>query len=244
MHRVATSEPRFVVPQILLSLLLPLLLAACAGLPVGRMALPDGFRQSAAPMVIEGLGGKSGGHYRLGEFDGAFTRSATRLSFLETVVRDSAAAHFDVTQAGVVDKVQADCGMREWRVESRSLSFPVQNLRYACDFKRAGDTQGTLLLAESASSLSQPTPRREGTVENRGVTLAIRAEYRLEGSPIKLFKPSGYRFERDGRTVGAIELTDTTRPTLYLAADASTGERHAAMTGALALSLFWEPEAQ
>lgn len=221
--------------------LLALLLAACGTLPEARMALPDTLRAAAA-LPLEGLGGKPAGQYRLGEFSGAFTRSATRLSFFDTAIRGSAVSRFDVAAAGDADKMVAECGMREWRVEGGIFSFPVQNLRYTCDFRRGGDSQGSLMLAESAAKLGQLVPQREGTLSYLGVTLNIRAEYKLEGSPFTLPAPAGYRFERDGKAVGAIELTDTAKPGLYVATGASDAERRAAMVGALALALFWEPE--
>lgn len=229
-------------PRAAAGAVLLLLLAACGTLPEARMALPDTLRTAASSLPLEGLGGMPAGQYRLGEFSGAFTRSATRLSFFDTAVRSSAVSRFDVSVAGDADRMAAECGMREWRVEGRIFSFPVRNLRYTCDFRREGDPQGSLVLAESAANVAQLVPQREGTISYLGVTLNIRAEYKLEGSPFTMAAPAGYRFERDGKAVGAIELTDTAKPRLYIATGSSAPERRAAMIGALALGLFWEPE--
>lgn len=217
------------------------LVAGCGSLPQARMALPDSM-QTTTPYVIDGVGGKSTGQISIADSSGKFSRSATRLSFFDLAVRDRASTRFEVSGKGWQGTLSADCGLREVRVEGSFLSIPVLPLKYVCDFNAGNDAQGRLVLAQAMGSVTQPTPRREGEVAYLGTVLRIRAEYGLAGSPFKLGRPSGYRFERDGVTVAAVELTDTTRPTLLMTSALNERERQTAILGALALGLLWEPD--
>lgn len=216
-------------------------IAGCGSLPQARMALPDSM-QGATPYVIEGAGGKASGQIQVASSAGTFSRSATRLSLFDLAVRDRAAARFDISGRDWQGTLSANCSLREVRVEGMALSIPVLPLKYACDFSAGGDAQGRLVLAQAMGRVAQPTPRREGEVAYLGTVLRIRAEYGLAGSPLKLGRPSGYRFERDGMTVAAVEVTDTSRPTFLVANGLSERERQTALLGALALGLVWEPD--
>jgi len=82
---------------------------------------------------------------------------------------------------------------------------------------------------------------RTGEVSLGEVRLQVRSSHALAGSPMQTAAPIGYLFERDGRTVAAVELNGT-EPVIVLRAGSAADERQAVTLAGLALALLWDPQ--
>ncbi|MDX2220676.1 MAG: hypothetical protein SF172_16780 [Burkholderiales bacterium] len=217
-----------------------LFLSACGALPQARMALPGPLANEASRQPIEGIGGSQQSNFRTGDSTGSFKRSAVRINFFDLVQRDRSAVRFDLAGPDWKDGLKAECLMRQVTVEASIVSFPVKRLAFRCSLESGGDPQGELVMVEADSGLTIGAPRREGRVSLLGKSLTLRAVHGLAGSPFQLEKPSGYVFERDGPALGAVEVTDASRPDILFAAGVSAEERRMITLAALALSMLWE----
>jgi len=213
-------------------------LAACGAIQPARMAIPAGLDATTDRVTITGLGGLPRGEYRVGEYGGAFTRSATRLSFFEMVATDRAKATFSVSGPGWARPLNARCGLAQRTANINVVTFTPRPLQYDCSFD--GVPGATLVLQESsegtAGGLGQA--QRRGYIEVASTRLTLRSVHQVQGSPLPLEAPIGYVFEVVGRVVGAIELNGTT-PAVLLPKDGDV--RQAALLAALALALVWDP---
>jgi len=213
-------------------------LAACGVVQPARMVMPAGLGTTTDRMTITGLGGASSGKYRVGEYGGDFTRSATRLSFFDIVATDRAKATFSVSGPGLARPVNARCGLAQRTANINVVTFTPRPLQYDCSFD--GVPGAALVLQEGSESLAGGLgqAQRRGYIEVAGTRLALRSVHQVQGSPLPLEAPIGYLFEADGVAVGAIELNGTT-PEVFLPKGGDV--RQAALLAALALALVWDP---
>lgn len=225
-------------------LLLSSLTGGCAAIRPAQMMLPENLATAQAERVrIEGVGGHRRGEFTSGEYRGRFERSATRLAFFDTLYESrNGTVRFDVTGPGLGGTIGARCRMRERTVTLGIVGFTPKPMAYRCEFdvdgrpfaarfelQEAGSGGGSLLMKRG----------RRGEIAFDRVILRIESVHSVEGSPLSLATPIGYRFDVDGQPVGAVELNGS--PVVFLAPGIGSGERHAVWMAAFALALFWDP---
>lgn len=214
------------------------LLGACGVVQPARMLMPKGLDTTTDRVTITGLGGLPSGEYRVGEYSGAFKRSATRLSFFDIVVTDRANATFSVSGPGVARPLNARCGLAQRTANINVVTFTPRPLQYDCSFD--GVPGAALVLQEGTESLTGALgqAQRRGYIEIAGTRLVLRSVHQVQGSPLRLEAPIGYVFEADGIAAGAIELNGTT-PEVLLPKGGDA--RQAVLLAALGLALVWDP---
>jgi hypothetical protein len=97
-----------------------------------------------------------------------------------------------------------------------------------------------MLLKEPRLAGAGTRQAREGQASFGAVVIDIRSEHALEGSPLPLAQPAGYRLMVQGRDVAALELTGGA-PVLRRAAGLGEETRAALTQVALALGLLFDP---
>lgn len=207
-------------------------LAGCASLPAARMALPDDLPAASEMLELEGLGGSTSGRLVLGQRQGRFEREASRLG-LPFVERDRVGARYVLEGSGAPD--EGRCRGSQTVAGAGIVGAAVQRFGWRCEWGAA-----RLELAAPSATLG-PRHERRGRYEAGGVTLELRSEHRLQGTPLPSAVPAGYLFSADGRIVGALELT-TGVPRLWRPA-ASGPLQDAVTRSAIALALLWDPAA-
>jgi hypothetical protein len=207
-----------------------LAVAACAGLPAARMALPEPLAAQPAE-TLRGLGGGRGGDFVLGRDTGRFERGADRLSlFDDRFVADRATAGWQAA-----DGTRARCRGRQASASGGVLAAAVKRYTVQCEI--SGPQPAELQLQADGAALSPAT--RSGTITAGGQRLLLRSVHRVQGSPLPLDTPIGYVFEHEGRAVGAVELNGT-EPRVWRPAPGTP--LHGAVTHAvLALALLRDP---
>lgn len=210
------------------------LLAGCAGVQPARMALPEGLAGDVQALSLEGIGGGSTGRVHVDGVDGRFTRSASRLGLLDSrIARDRVGLRLE-WPAGGGDA--ADCQGRQTTVGGGILAAAVQRFAWQCDWAGAAPARLTLSAPDATVGPRHP---RQGRYQAGALTLDIRSEHRLQGTPLPLAPPAGYVFTHQGRVVGALDLAGGP-PRLWRPAQA--GDLQQAVTrSALALALLWDP---
>jgi hypothetical protein len=218
-------------------------LAGCATLRPARMVLPAPLSTDAQMLTIEGIGGWHRGTFSTGSYRGEFERSATRLAFLDPLYEQrNGRTLFRLHSTSGEGTTQAECRMKERTITISVVEFKPKPMAYRCDFERDGRplaAQFELLeVRESVGSAFLQRERR-GEMSLDSVALAIHSAHEIEGSPLKLAIPIGYRFEQNGHVVAAVELNG--KPVMMLARDATAAQREAVLLASLALGLFWDP---
>lgn len=203
-----------------------------------RIAMP-GELAAAERIALTGMGGWERGSFRLGASEGRFTRAATS-GEVGGFTRNAGGGTIRARGPELNGEVEAACRYDETELDSGLLTAPIGRLAYRCRFTRDGrPLDGGLVLAEVPTSRSPLAGRsRAGTLDLDGRRLGIRAIHDMEGGALPSGTPLGYRFDVDGRPVGAIDLNGTDR-TIY--APPSGPDRQAVLAAALALSIFWDP---
>jgi hypothetical protein len=84
-------------------------------------------------------------------------------------------------------------------------------------------------------------PARSGEIAIGEVRLQLHSAHAIAGSLPPTTSPMGHVFERDGRSVAAVELNGT-EPVIFIAAGRSSQERQASVLASLALELLWDPK--
>ncbi len=213
-------------------------LAACAAIRPAEMARPAGL-QAAASTPIFGIGGGERGQFTIGQNNGAFSRSATRLSFFEVYnLRDGGAA-FSVSGPDFAAAVEAACTMRERSVTLDIVAFSPAPMAYRCDFRTAGQGMAARLEVQEAAPGLTGRQERRGEVIVGDAVLAIRSVHDLAGAVLPVSAPIGYVFERNGVAVGGVEING--EPVMFEAPGVTSADRRAILLAAIALSVFWDP---
>jgi hypothetical protein len=213
-----------------------LTLAGCSAAPV---ALPSEVRQGAEVLPITGMGIGRRGDFDFAGGQGRFTRGADRLAIFDPLlVRYSGAGTFRFDRPGV--RLEGACRYRQKDVAVGAISVTTRPFTYECRFGRNGAEAGGLVIEEVRGTTAAAMGReaRRGFVELDGVRLDISSIHKLEGAGLATNQPLGYRFEANGRPVGAVDLNGTTK-TVY--APPVAAQREAVFAGSLALSVLWDP---
>ena len=206
-------------------------LAACAGLPTARMALPASL-EAAAPKPFEGLGAGRSGRFTLDGQPVSFRRTGDALSVFDRLRLDRVSVEFEHPEA------QGRCDGRATAVTAGIVDTPVQALQLGCRF--TGRVAGELRLMEPRLAGAGTRQAREGRATFGGIVIDIRSEHALAGTPLPLSQPAGYRFIIQGRDVAALDLAGG-KPVLRSAAGLEPALRAAVTQAALALGLLFDP---
>lgn len=216
---------------------------ACNALPPAEMRLPPGLATQGETLRVEGIGGGNRGSFRVGGWQGSFTRSEERLALFDSLVTNRASAGFVIAGPGISDTIEADCRMRERVVELDVIVFTPQRMAYACRFTAGGGRAfpARFELQEARTGFADALSRRQrrGEIALGGEVVQIRSVHKLEGSPFEMASPIGYVFEQQGRAVGAVELNG--KPRLILSDPANQGLSRTLTVAAMALALLRDP---
>lgn len=214
-----------------------ILTSACAITPA-EMARPLAL-QSASATPITGIGGGETGSFAVGQNTGAFTRTATRLSFFELFNMRDGGASFSVQGADFGAGLDARCTMRERSITIDIVEFKPAPMALGCDFRSGGQAVPAMLEIQESSPDFTNRQQRRGAVMVAGARLDIRSVHEIAGSPLPTSQPMGYVFERNGTAIGGVDLNNG--PLMFAAPGASEADRKAVLVAALALSVFWDP---
>ena len=212
-------------------LIASLCLVACTALPPARMALPAEL-EAATPLPFEGLGGGRSGRFMHEAQEVTFRRMGDALSVFDRLRLDRVSVEFE--RAGAKGR----CDGRAASVTVGIVDTPAQPLALNCRF--TGPVAGELLLKEPRLAGAGTRQAREGQATFGAVVIDIRSEHALDGSPLPLPQPAGYRLMIQGRDVAALDLAGGT-PVLRRTAGLDEGTRAALTQVALALGLLFDP---
>ena len=200
-----------------------------------RIALPSDLAASSETLELTGMGFGRRGDFLLAGSEGRFTRGADQLSLHNAfLVRNSGAGSF--SYAGL----EGACRYREEAVNLGPVSLDTRPFAYRCFFGRGGLPVGELVIEEEtgpAGSMLSKRGRR-GFLLFDGVRYDIASIHRDQAGGLAAASPLGYRFEADGRAVGAVDLNGVSK-TLF--APRGGPGREAVFAGSLALSVLWDP---
>jgi hypothetical protein len=207
-----------------------------------RIAVPSDLAAASERIELTGMGGGERGRLRLGSSEGRFTRASFQGSEDGgRLVRSEGGGSFEVSGPDVQGVLAGECRFDEAELRAGSLSFPSERFAYRCRFSRGGEPIDAGLILEEIPTrpgrlLSGRT--RGGEIHLGGEVVTISAVHDMEGGRLPTAMPLGYRFEIDGRSVGAVDLNGGDK-TLYV--PRSGPERQAVLAASLALSILWDP---
>ena len=213
------------------ALVASLCLAACAGLTPARMALPAGL-EDATPLPFDGLGGGRNGRFTHDAQHVTFRRMGDALTVFDGLRLDRVSVEFE--RAGA----RGRCDGRAAAVTVGILDTLARPLALHCRF--TGPVGGELVLKEPRLAGAGTRQAREGQASFGAIVIDIRSTHALEGSPLPLSQPAGYRLMIEGRDVAALDLASGT-PVLRRVAGLDDGTRAALTQVALALGLLFDP---
>jgi hypothetical protein len=211
-----------------------------------RMALPDGFAERVERVELSGFAGRNQGRYQLGELAGDFTRIESRWALFDPLYAENRGrSSFTLAGPGFDEPVAATCEMRRGNVTLGVITFDPSKMTYECAFERAGVALGSSLVLgepkrESLRERLVARSDRRGQAVHRGVTIDMRSVHQYQGTRLSAPMPVGYLLETEGRSVGALELTDVD-PTVFLPIGESSAVREAVLVTALALAVLRDP---
>lgn len=213
--------------------------SGCGAIRAAQMTVPSDLA-AAEPMRIEGIGHGTRGDFRVGGFDGRFTRSEERLALFDVAEQRSGHVSFALDGGVPGASIEADCTMRERSARLGVLSFTPERMAFGCDFTAGGDPiDGWLELEEVRHRVETLMRERRGAIAIGDTRLSIRSVHRMQGAVIDATAPIGYVFEHGDRVVGAVDLNGA--PRLRIAPGADAGARQAVLAASVALALFWDP---
>lgn len=209
-------------------------------LPKARIALPGDFAAGAEQLEIAGMGIGRRGDFRFAKGSGSFERGAETMAFLDrTIVRNKGGGSFRFT--GPDGTLSGSCRYREEEVNVGIVSDQTRPFAYRCQLTRDGRPAGELRVGEELGTLGAMVGnRRRGELLFEGLRFEVRSIHRHAGGGLPTDNPLGYRFEAQGRTVGAIDVNGQGK-TVF--APAAGPERTAVLAGSLALAILWDPAA-
>ena len=213
-----------------------MVLGGCGAIRPAQMALPPELQTGADKVTITGLGGAPRGEFRVAGERGIFTRSASRLALFDALYEgESAVASFSFAPPA---EVASRCSMRRRTANVGVLTHEFKPMAYTCTFSGAGQPAQLTLAEARVQSMKR---ERSGEMVFSDVRLRVRSSHALAGSKLQTAAPVGYVFDRDGRTVAAVEINGT-EPVLVLRAGSTGIERQAVTLASLALALLWDPK--
>lgn len=219
-------HPLFRFPAVVLMALA----SACAALPAAQMALPESLAAQTT-RVVQGLGAGRSGEFELGGERGHFERGADRLAVFDAVTFDRVSAGYTTSTT------RASCRGRQTEVTLGVITGQPSAFEVQCRYDGPFAGQLTLRGVSGAAGTQQ---QRSGRLTAAGVTIDIASVHRLQGSPLPVALPAGYVLSIEGRAVGALELTDSRQPRVWL--PSAPGPQQSAVThAALTLALLWDP---
>lgn len=200
-----------------------------------RIALPGELTTATETYKISGMGFGRRGDFTFAGSEGQFTRGADRLEFFDSLlIRNSGAGTF--RYAGL----EGACRYREKEVNVGSVSTRTKPFAYRCLFGRNGAPAGELVIGEELGTTGAMLGKRgrEGYLLFDGVHYEISSIHRFDVGGLANANALGYRFDADGRAVGAVDVNGPTK-TVY--APRGGAAREAVFAGSLALSVLWDP---
>ncbi len=200
-----------------------------------RIALPSDFDAGSETLELTGMGLGRRGDFVLAGTGGRFTRGADQLSLHNAfLVRNSGAGSF--SYAGL----EGACRYRETAINVGPVAVDARPFAYHCFFGRDGAQVGELVIEEETGSVGSMLSKRgrRGFLLFDGVRYEVTSIHRDQGGGFAAATPLGYRFDAEGRTVGAVDLNGTNK-TLF--APNGGRAREAVFAGGLALSVLWDP---
>jgi hypothetical protein len=137
--------------------------------------------------------------------------------------------------------VTASCAGGQSKLVIAWITWKREDLTYNCTFGGGAPSDAALTVALGEGSFLQRLQMAQRAGEMRWNGATIRFETRQVGSmPIGGGAPLGYRFTKDGREIGAIDLnTIMSGPAFYLPPRGP--DRDAVMAAAMALYVFQDP---
>lgn len=210
------------------------LLGACASVQPARMALPAGLDARTEPVPVQGLGGKRRGELTVGTARGRFDRNADQLSLFGMLDLDRGGARYTLQTAGTAE-IEAQCKQCQTAGQASILALPLRPYAVRCRWR-----DGARLTLEADPRDARTQEGRQGRYEAAGAQLQLSSAHTLQGSRLPLVQPAGYTFSHQGVVVGAVDLTDSSRPLLWR--PLAGQPLHDAVThAALAVALMWDP---
>lgn len=229
---------RFVVA---VALTLTGMLMGCASAPI---ALPEGLAGSTEALPVTGMGFGEQGRFALGESFGTFVRHKYR-SGAQHVPSATGLTHafgdstFRVSGPDFGGVVEAVCTYGETAINV-GVEATVRPFQYSCRFSRNGAplSAGLVLRTVPRAAGMLTTETRAGEFFLDGRSIQIEAIHESPNMIVAAGDPLGYRFDRNGRPVGAVDLNGE-RKTIF--APIERADREAVLLAGLALSVLWNP---
>lgn len=207
------------------------MLGACGSLPAARMALPESLASQPA-LALQGLGTGRSGEFTLAGERGRFERGADRLAVFEALTFDRVSARYSS------DATRATCRGRQTEGTLGIVAGALRPFELQCRYE--GAFAGELMLRGGSAAAGTQSTRSGRLVAASGATVEFASVHRLQGSPLPLSFPAGYVLSAEGRAIGAVELTDSQQPRVWLAPMPAPLEA-AAKQAAITLALLWDP---
>ena len=198
------------------------------------------------------------GSFRVGDSTGAVRRIASSdaigwgpdgIGSDFDLVKDGYAARFgrmafEISRTDLGGMAEARCtySREEERVtiDRVTLARPLEPLRVMCRYRIDGRDAGMLSLVADTDTRASYADGRKGMITILGTNLALQTRHGLAQTDVNISEPSGYvMIDRDGQTVGALELTGGGSRRAVLPINAA--QRKTALLAAITLALFWDP---
>lgn len=207
-----------------------------AGCTEARIGVPAELAGATEQLPLTGIGGWRGGHFRIGNSQGSFTRRADQRR-LFGFVRDRGMASFDASGPEFGGSAAGWCAFAQGEFDAGVAVLPNGRLNYRCEFDRGG--QMFLVEVPYGSGLLAGRSRA-GEIRLGGTTVEVKAIHTAPGMAVPTGTPLGYSFRVGGRQIGAVNLNGA--KAVYAPRQPGP-ERDAVLMGSIALALFWDPGA-
>lgn len=177
--------------------------------------------------------------FTVGEYTGFYGAMAMNRQGFGS--KDRMKGEYQLEGASLPAPITANCAGGQSKLVIAWITWKREDLTYNCSFGGGapGDAALTLALGEGSFLQRLQMAQRAGEMRWNGAT--IRFESRQVGSmPIGGGGALGYKFTRDGREIGAVDLNAVmSGPVFYLPPQGS--DRDAVMAAAMALYVFQDP---
>ena len=222
---------------------LAIMVGALVGCTEARIAVPAQLAASAEPVQLTGMGFGQRGKFVLGASSGTFTRHSLSARAPQPFMAEDFTSFFgdgsfSVAGADFAGRVEADCRFLESEADTGPATVTTIPFRYKCTFSRDGKPMDAGLILHAAPRRVGPllAETRIGRLVLEGRTVGIEPIHHSPQLGIPTSEPLGYRFVRDGRDIGAIDLNGE-RKTIY--APRNGADREVVLMAGLALSVLW-----
>jgi hypothetical protein len=204
-----------------------------------RIAMPSELATSTETLALTGMGLEQRGDFTFAGATGAFTRGAERLALLDPfLVQQRGGGSFRYVASGLT--LAGGCGYRQGEVNVGVISARTRHFAYRCLLGRNGMPAGELVIEAERGTMGSALSKegRHGYLLFGGDRYDIHSIHRDAGGGLASATPLGYRFEQNGRAVGAVDLNG---PNKTVFAPAAGNGREAVFAGSMALSVLWDP---